>query len=203
MGQLQAANDSERSVYLRWTFSLGLPQGSLQSFPVEFVQGMKALGEILGDVGRNSPDHWDPCWQQGPVHAWLGVYGESPGELDQKTHEIEQLAAGTGGVVFMGMLNAGLLVVNGETCPKDHFGYTDGFGNPDYLGVQRDTQPGQGKLSADGKSWLPLATGELLLGYADEAGEIPMAPVPHLPANNGTFMVYRKPHQNVATFWTT
>src|SRR5260370_39298303 len=46
----------------------------------------------------------------------------------------------------------------------------------------------------------PLATGELLLGYADEAGELPVAPVPHLLASNGTFMVYRKLHQNLATF---
>jgi Dyp-type peroxidase family len=49
-------------------------------------------------------------------------------------------------------------------------------------------------------TWAPLATGELLLGYADEAGELPVAPVPHLLANNGTFMVYRKLHQNVKTF---
>src|SRR5215475_8198779 len=58
---------------------------------------------------------------------------------------------------------------------------------------------GQGKLKSDG-TWEPLATGELLLGYADESGELPVAPLPHLLANNGTFMVYRKLHQNVATF---
>ena len=40
----------------------------------------------------------------------------------------------------------------------------------------------------------------LLLGYADEAGELPVAPVPHILAANGTFMVYRKLHQNVGTF---
>ncbi len=34
----------------------------------------------------------------------------------------------------------------------------------------------------------------------DEAGELPVAPVPHLLGSNGTFMVYRKLHQNVATF---
>jgi Dyp-type peroxidase family len=52
----------------------------------------------------------------------------------------------------------------------------------------------------DNGTWAPLATGELLLGYADEAGELPVAPVPHLLASNGTFMVYRKLHQNLATF---
>src|ERR1019366_3350862 len=49
-------------------------------------------------------------------------------------------------------------------------------------------------------NWAPLATGEFILGYPDEAGELPVAPVPHLLANNGTFMVYRKLHENVATF---
>ena len=49
-------------------------------------------------------------------------------------------------------------------------------------------------------NWAPLATGELLLGYPDEAGELPVAPVPHLLANNGSFMVYRKLHENVASF---
>ena len=48
--------------------------------------------------------------------------------------------------------------------------------------------------------WEQLATGELLLGYADEAGELPVAPVPHLLASNGTFMVYRKLHQNAGDF---
>jgi Dyp-type peroxidase family len=41
-----------------------------------------------------------------------------------------------------------------------------------------------------------------LLGYADEAGELPVAPVPHLLGSNGTFMAYRKLHQNVGTFRT-
>ncbi len=82
---------------------------------------------------------------------------------------------------------------------KEHFGYTDGFGNPDFKGAERECVPGQGKLTAEG-SWEALATGEFLLGYADEAGELPVAPIPHLLGRNGTFMVYRKLHQNVATF---
>src|SRR5204863_4338248 len=89
--------------------------------------------------------------------------------------------------------------LQGKPSSQEHFGYTDGFGNPDFKGAERDCVPGQGKLTADGK-WEALATGEFLLGYADEAGELPVAPVPHLLAANGTFMVYRKLHQNLATF---
>jgi Dyp-type peroxidase family len=113
---------------------------------------------------------------------------------------VKALFESTGGAVLLGTQDAASLPKDGKFTTQEHFGYTDGFGNPDYLGICRKTQPGQGKLSADGKTWLPLATGELLLGYADEAGELPIAPVPHLLAANGTFMVYRKLRQRVGTF---
>jgi Dyp-type peroxidase family len=178
---------------------LDLPEPSLQSFPCEFVQGMKERGAILSDTGLNSPDHWEPIWRDESVDAWLGIYAESLPELDRQCADLTNLMNATGGAVVIGSQDAGVLVIDGKITTKEHFGYTDGFGNPDYIGVVRDTQPGQGKLMPNG-SWAPLATGELLLGYADEAGELPVAPIPHLLANNGTFMVYRKMHQNVATF---
>lgn len=178
---------------------LDLPEASLQSFPVEFVQGMKARGLILGDTGKNSPEHWDKIWREIHVDAWLGVYAESTEELEKRCAELQKLMDATRGATTIGSQDAGQLKIDGQYTTKEHFGYTDGFGNPDYLGVERDTQPGQGKLTPDGK-WAPLATGEVLLGYADEAGEWPVAPVPHLLANNGTFMVYRRLHQNVETF---
>jgi len=178
---------------------LDLPEPSLQSFPCEFVQGMKERGAILSDTGLNSPDHWEPVWRDESVDAWLGVYAESLPELDRQCADLTSLMNATGGAVVIGSQDAGVLVIDGKITTKEHFGYTDGFGNPDYVGVVRDTQPGQGKLMPNG-SWAPLATGELLLGYADEAGELPVAPIPHLLANNSTFMVYRKMHQNVATF---
>ena len=105
----------------------------------------------------------------------------------------------TNGAILLAAQDAAALVFDGIPTTKEHFGYTDGFGNPDYLGVERSAQPGQGKLMPNG-TWAPLATGELLLGYADEAGELPVAPVPHILASNGSFMVYRKLHQNLATF---
>jgi Dyp-type peroxidase family len=45
-----------------------------------------------------------------------------------------------------------------------------------------------------------LATGEFILGYPDEARELPACPVPYLLGINGTYMAYRKLHQNVASF---
>jgi len=178
---------------------LGLPDATLLSFPVEFVQGMRARAPILDDTGHNAPDKWDAVWATGRVHAWVGIYAESPEVLERRCDILKSLLQETGGATILDAQDASLLSDGGKYCAKEHFGYTDGFGNPDFEGADRATQPGQGKLTADGQ-WVPLATGEFLLGYPDEAGELPVAPVPHLLAKNGTFMVYRKLHQNVATF---
>ncbi len=179
--------------------ALALPDATLLSFPVEFQQGMRKRADILGDTGINSPERWDGMWSEERVHAWLGVNAISAEALENCCSRLARLLEETGGAVVVGSQDAAAAIVDGVPSGKEHFGITDGFGNPDYLGVERKSQPGQGKLMADG-SWAPLATGELLLGYADEAGELPVAPVPHILAANGTFMVYRKLHQNLATF---
>jgi Dyp-type peroxidase family len=179
---------------------LELPLATLLTFPVEFQQGMKQRAELLGDTGVNAPEHWDPLWRDNRVHVWLGINGQTVAALDARQAHIQSALDETGGATLLAAQDAAAVVIDGKPTTKEHFGFTDGFGNPDFLGVERSTQPGQGKLSADGKTWAPLATGELLLGYADEAGELPVAPVPHLLAANGTFLVYRKLHQNLATF---
>lgn len=179
--------------------ALDLPGATLLTFPVEFQQGMKKRAAILGDTGLNSPERWDECWRTCQVHAWIGVNAQSPEALDAACTDVMALVEETGGAIKLASQDAAAVVIDGKPTTREHFGFTDGFGNPEYLGVERSSQPGQGKLMPDG-SWAPLATGELLLGYADEAGELPVAPVPHLLASNGTFMVYRKLHQNLATF---
>ena len=176
-----------------------LPDATLLTFPVEFQQGMKKRAAILGDTGANDPERWDECWQTGNIHVWLAINALTPPALEARSNELTALFAENGGVTILGSQDAASIAIDGKPTTMEHFGFTDGFGNPDYLGVQRSSQPGQGKLMPDG-TWAPLATGELLLGYADEAGELPVAPVPHVLANNGTFMVYRKLHQNIATF---
>ncbi|MGD0445821.1 MAG: Dyp-type peroxidase [Edaphobacter sp.] len=183
----------------RGLIALDLPAATLISFPVEFQQSMKDRAAILGDTGRNDPQYWDEVWRDDRIHAWIGINAVSADALDKRSAELLAMMQETGGATPLDSQDAAALVIDGQITTKEHFGFTDGFGNPDYLGFQRDSQPGQGKLTPEG-TWAPLATGELLLGYADEAGELPIAPVPHLLASNGTFMVYRKLHQNLATF---
>ena len=202
-GQLWDQGKPDSTVNLAFTHkglaALQLPLATLISFPVEFQQGMKARGSILGDVGINAPEHWDAVWKEGEVHAWLAINAVTEEAREVRFAAVKAMMEQTGGAHCLDFQDAAALVEDGKVTLKEHFGYTDGFGNPDYAGVCRSTQPGQGKRLADG-SWVPLATGELLLGYADEAGELPVAPIPHILAENGTFMVYRKLHENVGTF---
>jgi Dyp-type peroxidase family len=205
-GQRWDGGKPQSTLNIGFTFGglqrLELPLATLITFPVEFQQGMRHRAELLGDTGVNSPGQWDPVWREEDVHVWLGINGQSVEALDACQAAVLSTLDETGGATLVGVQNAAAEVVNGRPTTSEHFGFTDGFGNPDYLGVERGSQPGQGKLLDDGKTWAPLATGELLLGYADEAGELPVAPVPHLLAANGTFLVYRKLHQNLATFRT-
>lgn len=202
-GQLWDQGKPQSTVNIAFTHkglvALELPLATLISFPVEFQQGMRARGNILGDTGVNCADHWDSIWKRSEVHAWLGINAVTPDALEARFAQLQTLMSQADGVSVLDSQDAAAIVEDGKVTLKEHFGYTDGFGNPDYLGVCRSTQPGQGKLMPDG-TWEPLATGELLLGYADEAGELPVAPVPHVLASNGTFMVYRKLHQNVGSF---
>ena len=79
---------------------------------------------------------------------------------------------------------------------REHFGYADGFAQPSIEGSGFPPEPGAGAV--DG--WRPLKPGELLLGYPDEQGAVTPAPPPGDFGINGSYLVYRKLHQDVATF---
>ena len=89
---------------------------------------------------------------------------------------------------------------------KEHFGYTDGISDPYFQGMSQDSNevigagaPASGD-PATAAGWKALDAGEFVLGHRDETDEYPVAPMPRLLSKNGSFMVYRKLHQNVSSF---
>lgn len=205
---------------------LGVPQKSLSSFPQEFVMGMKARWEILGDDGVSAPSNWDPIWQaEEPVHIWLSINGLGvdgrqaierryqaicdilQGIVTDYPDGVEQLRghrdADGKTAVYQ---EASALFENGKPIPREHFGYVDGISDPYFEGCDRRPEKvlGMGKPTGHDprtlEGWAPLETGEFILGYKDEAYEYPLAPLPRLLSFNGTFMVYRKLHENVGSF---
>ncbi len=198
---------------------LDLPTASLMGFAPEFVAGMKNRKDILGDIGVSSPEHWDPIWQgnrearEKDVHIFVSLNARLPALLEESYQWLKTVASQfDNGVVILGgnrgddgalldYQDVNVVMENGMPTAKEHFGYTDGIGDPVFEGMPSDAQSplGRGKQMEDGK-WAPLATGEFLLGHIDEAHEYPPAPNPILLSRNGTYMVYRKLHENVATF---
>jgi Dyp-type peroxidase family len=179
-----------------------------------------------------APAHWDPVWTdrddigRPTVHVMVALNaqmkpdGSAVGELETETRWLVELCKTLDNGVELMPGNAGgaselyqdasaiMETKNGVVKPtaKEHFGFTDGFGNPVFEGQY---PPGRDKIAAVGggkimpgpeQRWEPLATGEFLLGHPDEAQEIPGASMPLAFSRNGTFVAYRKLHQNVGRF---
>jgi len=153
------------------------------------------------------------------LNAQMNDDGTPVKALDTKTQEIEALCKSIGGVQILPghnprgqpaaryqELTALTYQDGGKTVPspKEHFGYTDALGDPVFEGqypkpYEKMVMVGNGAFDGAG-NWRPIATGEFLLGYPDEAQEIAGAAMPLDFSRNGTFMAYRKLHQNVDAF---
>ncbi|WP_188380428.1 Dyp-type peroxidase [Oxalicibacterium faecigallinarum] len=201
--------------------ALELPRASLIGFPMEFVMGMRPRADILGDDNRSAPEYWDPIWRDSrhrdrhkDVHAWLAINAQTPAALHDGYEQLLKLVHDTAGGVQVLTGHRGddgkenlayqdvhVLFEDGKPTSKEHFGYTDGIGDPVFEGMPSKPERvvGRGKQMKDG-TWAPLETGEFILGHRDEAQEYPIAPAPQLLSRNGTFMVYRKLHENVGSF---
>lgn len=218
----------------RGLYALGVPTRTLRALPDDFLDGMAARCAILGDdVPANSKANWDPVWlfetEQARPHILVTLNaqmlpdGSAVPALDTLTREIVTDVAGSegkiallaghrGGEAGWQEMRALLKPAPGggmAPCPKEHFGFTDAISDPVFEGQFPDDAAdararGNGALDGHG-DWRPLATGEFLLGWPDEAQEVPGASMPLDFSRNGTFMAYRKLHQHVAEFegWIT
>ncbi|HVJ54591.1 MAG TPA: hypothetical protein VM689_19175 [Aliidongia sp.] len=209
--------------------ALELPTTSLSQMPPEFIDGMAARANILGDLrGRNKEECWDPIWQDSTGDQRVHMLISLTSQMNPDGTPIEALEVATRHIMALAQESQGKVTVlpgNGpdralyQDCsallvqgpdgkmmptPKEHFGFTDGFGDPVFEGQYPENAEmaeavGGGKILPD-QSWAPLATGEFLLGYPDEAQEVSGGTPPPEFIRNGTFMAYRKLQENVTVF---
>ena len=204
--------------------ALETPTRTLRGMPDEFMDGMERRAAMLGDTPWLS--RRDAVWRQSSgasqvhimvsMNAEMNPDGTPVAELAAVTAWLQQLCAqSTGGVVLLAGHGptgaayqdlAALLAAGptGALAPtnKEHFGFSDGFGDPVFEGQftpQAEALRKVGGGAVDGAgTWRPLSTGEFLLGHPDEAQEVPGAAMPIDFSRNGTFMVYRKLQENVS-----
>jgi Dyp-type peroxidase family len=173
--------------------ALGVREETLATFPDEFREGMAARADLLGDRGPSSPENWDPGLGDARTHVLLTVHAASAALLDERVATLREGIEATDGACGLVYEERAQELAGGQ----DHFGFYDGISQPVIEGSGVAPRPGDGL--PDGDSWRALRAGEFILGYEDEDGGLPEAPVEPL-GRNGTFAVYRKLHMDVALF---
>ena len=195
--------------------ALRLPGWLLSSFPADFRDGMAARAGRIGDTGDAAPERWEAGLRAGDIHVLVTLSGRDERAVGSAAARVRADMARNG---FAPGLEQPAALLGSE---REHFGFTDGFGQPAIAGVARHDVAGQGvpvrrrpwhrfrrdvvPSAADRRlAWRALRPGEFVLGYEDEDRGKPPAPAPPLH-RNGTFMVWRKLRQDVAGFrtWVT
>jgi deferrochelatase/peroxidase EfeB len=139
--------------------ALGLPQASLDSFPLEFQQGMAARAAKLGDVGESAPENWEKPLGTPDVHVGISALSPDKARLEAVLARAQTTYEKMSGISVIWRLDCYALPTENE-----HFGFKDGIGQP--------AIEGSGVLSSNPKE-LPLKAGEFFLGYLDEINEYP------------------------------
>lgn len=164
---------------------LGLPKDVLGCFPREFVQGMAARKDVLGDVGANDPSLWDMPHGGSGLDIGLLIMAGSEDLRAAKAEVGRQAISGLGGVRMVYRLDVGM-----PPTMREHFGFVDGISRPFIEGQGGAALPGQTAVKA----------GEFVLGYENELGHDATLPGPRALWQNGTFVSLRKIRQDVAAF---
>jgi len=166
--------------------ALGVPQGSLDSFPPEFQQGMAARAAVLGDIGESSPENWEKPLGTPDVHVVITAISPDDARLQVALERARQAYKEMPGITVIWRQD--VHVMPGE---KEPFGFRDGISHPAIEGSGiPSTNPNE----------KPLKAGEFILGYPDEMGTQTTSIRPLILGRNGSYVVVRKLHQRVAEF---
>ena len=166
--------------------ALGVPPTSLDSFSLEFQQGMAARGEELGDRGESSPENWERPLGTPDVHVAIAALSPDAHQLEAVLERARHTYQGLRGVEAIWRQDCYQLSTG-----RTSFGFKDGIGQP---AVEGSGVPGSIP------SERPIKAGEFVLGYPDETGSLPPMPEPEVLGRNGTYVVFRKLHTRVAAY---
>ncbi|MBT2534519.1 Dyp-type peroxidase [Arthrobacter sp. ISL-48] len=164
--------------------ALGVPEGTLASFPANFRAGMAARAERLRDTGPNAPANWEFPFGTPHVHVAVTIFADSETAWRNEVAAYERQLHDLAGVRLLSHQDFGATGFN-------VFGYRDGFSQPVVEGSGAERLPGGGR---------PVKAGEFVLGYPSETGQALPAPGPDVLGRNGTYVVFRKYHSHVAAF---
>ncbi len=175
--------------------NLPLPyQAALARLAPAFAQGAPLrAAEFLGDTGPSAATAWEPGFGLLQAHAVITLHASTEPALQRAAGAIEDLARSADVAIVGQQFGARLGHPDGKEGEWVHFGYRDGLTRVQVKGYTSDTAaPAH-------------ATGELLLGHANDASFNPWA-LPLSPArmrqffNNGSFGVLRKMQQDEPLF---
>src|SRR5881394_3907630 len=166
--------------------ALRVPRVTLESFPLEFQQGMAARAKILGDNGESSPENWEKPLGSADVHVVVTALAPDAERLEAALNRARRAYQELPGVTAIWRQDCHVLP--GE---KEAFGFKDGISHP---AIEGSGIPGTNPHER------PLKPGEFVLGYPDEMSEAPQLPQPDVLGRNGSYVVFRKLHQRVAEF---
>jgi Dyp-type peroxidase family len=185
--------------------ALGLDDDALQSFPIEFREGMagsETRSRALGDAGESDPQHWHWGSYQTPVHVMLMLYASTAPQLSAAIDA--QLTECAGALRCKYRRNTRSLPER-----REHFGFADGIAQPNIQGA-----------GSEGGRGMSIEPGEFILGYKNAYDKLPFVPNArpaldtgaHLApcsleghrvalGRNGSYLVARQLDQDVAGFW--
>jgi deferrochelatase/peroxidase EfeB len=222
--KIQAAKKSEHvwlvnaALTVTGLEKLGVGKQEFAQFSTEFCEGMapKRPAEgmprrcnILGDLEKNSPEHW--IWggwtDNGEIDGMLLLFAASAASLEALIQEELSKMRGAEPLVDPDRAPEPLILraqINDSR--KEHFGFTDGISQPIIAGT-----PEAKRATPKEERILVVAPGEFVLGYPNERGErlgypgefSTKAASKHGSRDlvrNGSYLVFRHLEQNVPAF---
>lgn len=164
--------------------ALGVPADVIEMMAPEATAGMASRRRVLAD---SDPAGWQIGGPADRLDALVMVYARDPRTRATELARHRDALVAAGATVRPDELAWPI----GE---REHFGFADGLSQPHVPGFHARPRPGED----------PIPAGEVVLGYPNAYGQLPMTPIwDHFDlGRNGSYLVFRKLGQDVAALWS-